>query len=197
MKIIGLTALKGAGKDTMADFLVSNNKFVKISFAQFMKDASKILFDWTDEHFEHDNKEIIDKYWGISPRQFLQNFGTEFLRGLSQLNSTSLCIYNSSILKGNFSFHIKRLNLHINKLYKNKINNIVITDIRFQDEFDFIKQLGGIIVKINRDISSNEYSNHLSETFINDFKEDFIIYNNSSKEEFYKHIQEFLRLNCS
>lgn len=197
MKIIGLTAFKGSGKDTFADFLVSHNKYIKISFAQFMKDASKILFNWTDDHFEHKNKEIIDKYWGISPRQFLQNLGTEFLRSLTQLNSTNLQIYDGSFITGNFTFHIKRINLYINQLYKQKTKYIVITDIRFQDEFDFIKQIGGIIVKINRNVLSNKYSNHLSEKFIDNFKEDYIIDNNSSKEVFYKNIEDFLRLNST
>jgi len=200
MKIIGLTAKKGSGKDTFADYLVENHGYVKLSFAQYIKESAKVLFQWTDEHFEQDKKEIKDEYWNISPREFLQQFGTDFLRCQDILNSEELKIYNDTkiVLSGKkkFTFHIKRLNLHITELYKfNSINNkIVISDIRFEDEYEYVKKLGGTIIKIERsNIKDNIYSQHESETFFDKFKEDYLIENIFSLDSFYNEIEHLLK----
>jgi hypothetical protein len=45
---------------------------------------------------------------------------------------------------------------------------IVFSDIRFQDELDYIKKLNGVIIRINRSNNiQNEFNNHLSEQCIN------------------------------
>lgn len=197
MKIIGLTANKGSGKDTFADYLVNNHGYTKLSFAHYIKESTKVLFQWTDDHFEQDRKEIKDEYWNISPREFLQTFGTDFLRNFHTLNSSDLQIYNGTkiLTEINFSFHIKRLNLHITELYeKKKITKIVISDIRFEDEYDFVKQLGGKIIKIERsNIKKNIYSEHESESFIDILEEDFLIKNNLSIKTFYNEIENLLK----
>lgn len=201
MKIIGLTAKKGSGKDTFADYLVKNHGYVKLSFAQYIKESAKVLFQWTDEHFEQDKKEIKDEYWNISPREFLQQFGTYFLRNfLHILNCEELKIYNDTkiVLSGKkkFTFHIKRLNLHITELYKiNSVNNkIVISDIRFEDEYEYVKKLGGTIIKIERpNIKDNIYSQHESESFFDKLQEDHLIKNISSLEIFYNEIEYLLK----
>lgn len=192
MFIVGLTAKKGSGKDTLADYLVKKKKYIKLSFAQFIKEASKHMFMWDDINFTNENKEKIDTYWGISPRLFLQSFGTQFLRNIPELNSQTLQRFDGVNIHGNFTYHIKRLNLNINQIYKkNKFINIVITDIRFKDEYDFVKALGGIIIKINRsNIKINEYSNHVSETNIDNFKPDLYIQNDSTLQNFYYNIDK-------
>lgn len=201
MKIIGLTAKKGSGKDTFADYLVKNHGYIKLSFAQYIKESAKVLFQWTDDDFEQDKKEIKDEYWNISPREFLQQFGTDFLRNfLHILNSEELKIYNNTKIvlcgKKKFSFHIKRLNLHITELYKiNSVNNkIVISDIRFEDEYEYVKKLGGTIIKIERpSIKNNIYSQHESESFFDKLKEDYLIKNIFSLDIFYNKIEYLLK----
>jgi hypothetical protein len=129
MSIVRLIGNKRVGKDTCADYLVTKG-YIKLSFAYFLKESLKILFDWTDENFNDDNKEKIDPYWEVSPRYMCQNLGT-FLRN---------DIYVSC-------FHIKRLDKIVKTL---KGSNIVFSDIRYQDELDYVKSLGGIIIKITR-----------------------------------------------
>ena len=43
--IIGICGLIGSGKGTVADVLVEQHKFKKISFADKIKDAVSVLFD--------------------------------------------------------------------------------------------------------------------------------------------------------
>ena len=47
--IIGLCGQAGAGKDTVADFLVKNHSFVKVALADVLKRAAKEFFDFSDE----------------------------------------------------------------------------------------------------------------------------------------------------
>ena len=90
--IIGICGLIGSGKDTIADFLVQQHKFVKISFADKLKDAVAEMFDWPRAMLEgvtpqsRDWRERPDSFWtqelgrDITPRYVLQVFGTECMR---------------------------------------------------------------------------------------------------------------------
>ena len=52
--IIGICGLIGSGKGTVADVLVEEHKFEKISFADKLKDAVSVLFDWLCNSFDFD-----------------------------------------------------------------------------------------------------------------------------------------------
>ena len=56
----------------------------------------------------------------------------------------------------------------------------IIPDVRFRDETEMIKKLGGIIIKINRNTENNDNDKHISEC-IDNIKEDYIIDNNGTK----------------
>ena len=47
--IIGICGLIGSGKDTIADYLVTNYNFKKLSFADKLKDSVATMFDWDRE----------------------------------------------------------------------------------------------------------------------------------------------------
>lgn len=190
--IIGLSGKKFSGKDTCADYLARNHKFEKIAFAFFLKESLKILFGWNDDAFDPDKKEKEDTYWGITPREICQLLGTDFLRdSLENKISHKFTLHNGVTYYS--SFHIKRLNILITELIKQK-KNIVFTDIRFEDEFNYVKALGGKVIKIERDgIGINEFSNHISEKNIDTFDNfDFIIENNDTKELLYNELNRII-----
>ena len=167
MSIIGLCGNKGSGKDTIADFLIEKYNFKKIAFADFIKSALKQLFDWNDDTFTQENKEKKDDYWDITPREMCQQLGTEFLRiHCKDIISTKFNLPNGEIYHS--TYHIKRINQEVIKiLSQNPNTKFVFSDIRFQDELDYIKKLNGIIIKINRpDNKQNKFNNHLSEQCI-------------------------------
>lgn len=187
MPIIGLCGLKGSGKDTVADMLVNTCKYTKIAFADFIKNAAKELFDWDDSSFNPENKEKIDPYWNVTPRKILQELGTEFLRiHCKDILSSEFELPSGE--KYNSTFHIKRINREVIKLLNSNKNNIVFSDIRFQDELDYIKKLGGTIIKVVRpSLNNNEFSQHISEKNISSLiNVDYEVVNDHNIPHLYK-----------
>lgn len=187
MPIIGLCGFKGSGKDTVADMLVNTSNYKKIAFADFIRNAAKELFDWDDSSFDANNKEKVDEYWNVTPRKILQELGTEFLRiHCKDILSTEFELPNGE--KHNATFHIKRINKDVIKLLNSNNKNIIFSDIRFQDELDYIKKLGGTIIKVVRpSLSNNEFSQHVSEQNIDKLQNiDYELVNEHNLQHLYK-----------
>ena len=115
MPIIGLCGYKGSGKDTIADMLVNTDNYIKVAFADFIRNALKELFSWNDNTFNQENKEKIDPYWGVTPRKMCQELGTEFLRfHCKNMLSSEFNLPNGQVYHS--TFHIKRINQDIIRL---------------------------------------------------------------------------------
>jgi hypothetical protein len=178
MIIIGLVGKANSGKDTFSNFLVSHYNFKKLSFASSLKDALSVIFGWDRNLLEGETdesrnwRETIDPYWDLTPRRTMQIIGTNIFRN-----------------------HFDR-NIWIKSLL-NKINNlpldskIVISDCRFINEIQSLKEFGATIIRINRDSSSN--FKHESENDIQDIFVDFDIDNNGTIEDFYNYIKTILK----
>jgi hypothetical protein len=143
--IIGLVAYKASGKDVMADFLVQHFGFIKLSVAEPIKKVCRDLFQLNDEHFnDRILKETKIPSWGLSPREIMQKVGTDLFRH-----------------HFDDQFWVKILHQRIQSMLHQGIPNIVISDIRFQNEADVIHQHGGILVYIDR--FSRPHDSHESE----------------------------------
>lgn len=164
--IIGLAGKKGSGKDTLGKYLIEKYGFYRYAFGDPVKEVCRILFDFNNEQLYGELKETIDKRYGFSPRETFQKIGTDFGREYFQH------------LFPNFGN-----NLWIN-IFKRKYSgeNLVITDIRFQNEVDVIHELGGKVFLIENNRVMND--EHISERL--DIKYDYLIKNNGSLQEFYE-----------
>jgi len=182
--IIGICGLKGSGKDTLGNILVEKYGFEKLSFAETLKDIVSIIFSWDRKLLEGNTtksrkfRETIDNWWSkelqkeITPRKMLQFIGTDLFR-----NNFHKDIWVKIIER---------------KLINNNSKNIVITDCRFLNESEIIKKLGGIIIKINRNI--NNIDIHSSEQQITTIKPNYIIENDKDINHLYQQTKKIMDL---
>ena len=169
--IIGLTGKIGSGKTTAADYLKTKG-FIEYSMAQPLKEIGKI-FGFSNEQLygTQEQKLEIHEKWGISAREFLQKIGTDIFRE---------CV--PKVLPNMKMDRTVWVDLFVMKQQKNPHLNYVISDIRFLDEADAILQLGGIIIRVERDnnVSSNSGQEHIhkSETEMYKIPATYVIDNN-------------------
>lgn len=153
MKLIGLSGKAGCGKGTIARFLCDVHGFVQIALADPLRDGLKAMLGITDEQM-HDRalKESPIDWIGRSPRELLQTLGTEW--GREQVATDLwLRVAERRIAK------TKTMppNMHI--------DGIVISDIRFENEADWLRKQGGEIwhIKGRHTTASNTADTHESE----------------------------------
>lgn len=153
--IIGLTGYKQVGKDTVADYLVERHGFIRIAFADKLKEAIANLLNisieqvdrWKNEDkkivvFERDYPSVTvtePMYW----REFLQRFGTEMGRRTFGDDFWIDQLFTS----GQFFIQDHR--------------DIVISDCRFENEALAIQEVSGKVIEITR--PGYESDGHASE----------------------------------
>ena len=140
-KIIGITGLKGSGKDTIGDIICKNFDFQKVAFADKLKDIVSVLFDWDRKMLsgftpeDRAIREQPDEFWSkkfekeFTPRMALQKIGTEVMRNNLDKSIWVYCLERKLI---------------------NEDGNFVITDVRFRNEIEMIRRLGGTIIRVER-----------------------------------------------
>lgn len=105
LTIVSVTGYKGSGKDTLADYLVEKHGFVKLSFADKLKEICKQGKDSILRHMPWVSPEQLEEFNGCLPwdgskegkgRELLQYVGTELGRNYRTdiwLNYWSLSMY--------------------------------------------------------------------------------------------------------
>lgn len=177
VEIIGLLGNQGVGKNYIADILFNKSKVptLILAFADHFKVDCVCKYDMNYNKVFHkkDNE----------TRKKLQRIGTEEGRN----------VYGEDIWIRITENWIKTFNLR-------GIKRFIISDVRFQNEVDWIKSLGGKIIKINApkryktrlyeesesfsEGGITETSNHISEKGINSILNYDYILNNDPDDDF-------------
>jgi len=140
--IVGVCGLIGAGKDTIADYLVNIHQFRRESFANTLKDAVSAVFGWDRELLEgrtrqsREWREQVDPWWAerlnmptLTPRWVLQYWGTEVVRR---------------------GFHDDTWIASLENKLRKTTDDVVISDCRFPNEIAAIKRAGGMVIRVHR-----------------------------------------------
>lgn len=140
--IVGICGLIGSGKGTAAEYLVAHHGFTHESFAAPLKDAVAAVFDWPRDLLEGDTsrsrcwREEIDTWWAerlgiptLTPRWVLQNWGTDVLRE---------------------NFHDDIWIAACERRLQSAPGDVVISDCRFPNEIESLRQLGARIIRVKR-----------------------------------------------
>ena len=160
--LIGICGNAGTGKDSATEFLKTVFPFQveQMAFADPIRTIGA-LFGFTPKQMsDRKLKEEPDEFWQTSPRRFMQLVGTEMFRKQWREDAwTKLA-----------ELRIKRSNKDL----------IFITDVRFPNEADFIRSLGGKVVRITRNGFTKTGENlHDSEKFVNTIPVDMEIINDA------------------
>ena len=169
--LIGIGHRKRSGKDETAKALMKDNPFVKrTAFADLLKAGVNLWHGWDERHSDGELKEVVDPYWGYSPRYAYVNIGTD-------------CIRDRHLQ----SFWVKAA-MRVVNMWRDAGYTVVITDVRFPDEADVIKEAGGVVWKAERPSLPplDMEKDHISETALANYEGwDEVLVNDSTLEDFH------------
>lgn len=143
--LIGLTGKAGSGKSFAAERLIKMRGFERIKFADPLKDMLRAL-GLNEHQIEGGLKEQpCTLLCGMTPRFAMQTLGTEWGR-----NTIGPDFW---------------INIFCHRFLSGSIHrNVVCDDVRFKNEADTIRRLGGYIVHIRTAVESVAHT-HASEIF--------------------------------
>jgi len=130
MLLIGLAGAKRVGKDVVASMLCEKHGFTQYAFASPLKTLCQDLFGLTDQQVHGSLKEVRDRRYHMTPRQILQQVGTDCIRTISPTHW---------------------LDAFEKQLVAESRSKVVVSDVRFQNEVDLIRRLGGRVFLITRE----------------------------------------------
>lgn len=179
----------------------SYSGFIQKSFAKKLKEIVSILTGIPVEDLE--KQEIKDsrlpecwhKFDGnnhyVEPdnvRELLQTLGTDLLR--NQLHPN---VFVNALF---VDYTTKKYSIGIDKYghqtIVDKYPNWLITDVRFPNELQAIKDRGGIVIRVNRNNSLFKSVIHESEIVLDNATFDYVIDNNGAIEELVIKVKEIL-----
>jgi hypothetical protein len=171
MKIVALGHRRAVGKDTAAECLIEKG-WMAISFADHLKRSLSKLYNIPIEYFHRrDLKDQRIPALNASPRDLMISFGTD--------------------TRDRDPDHwIRALHLSLLDMVSDAgVPGIVITDLRFPNELQYLRRLGATTIRIDRrdvevsnDIADCALANEPDESF------DHIIDNCGSKEDLWERI---------
>lgn len=192
-KIIGIAGYAGAGKDTAAAYIYESSLTAEMedrvfvqAFATNLKQACSAMFGIPFEEFSDPAvKNIPDSVWNLTPRQIAQFVGTELVRDNME-----------KLLPGvGKDFWVQSLDLSTKDA-----DLLIIPDVRFQNEADWILENGGIIINLTKQGADGNVgiANHASEQGFSVCAEHagkryFHLTNNGTKEELYEALTPIVR----
>lgn len=171
-RLVLLSGKKRSGKDTAAACLTDQFGFRRFAFADPLKDAAADMLAVPRSHFENEYKDTILPDYGFTPRDFIIRLGTDFAQKV-----------NHNFWVVNMERRLQQLVIH------NPAADIVITDVRFQQELDAFKHIATDILRIERP-GLPPGSTHISETDLDGRLDEMtIIKNDSTISAFYQKIK--------
>jgi len=177
--LIGICGKAGAGKDTIGNYLVEKHGFEKIALADPIKRLVKDIFV-LDDHTVYDRvarEQPLEQWGGRSVRTLLQIIGTELFR-----KNIDESIWVRSLWY---------------RVAANKEKNYVVTDVRFPNELEFLRENAKeefLSIKVIREGYNGKVGivGHESEKY--NLDTDLVIENSDTIEALHKKVEKLISL---
>ncbi|MCZ9884629.1 deoxynucleotide monophosphate kinase family protein [Arthrobacter sp. B2a2-09] len=176
--IVGLIGKKRSGKDTFGAALIEAHGFTRVAFADPLRQAALALDPFVGRPAlpgqlapQKDVRlsDVIEtigweaaKDYVPEVRRILEAFGTDSIRKLDEGFWVRMAVEKIQATDG----------------------PVVVTDVRFPNEADKIRELGGIVVRIVRPSQEPTGPAHQCETSLDEYCEDMTFYNASTLDDF-------------
>ncbi|MBH8610515.1 deoxynucleotide monophosphate kinase [Pseudomonas mohnii] len=165
--LFGLAGIARSGKDTAAQHLVTQHGFHSYAFADPLRDGLMHILNLSPCDFEGEQKEQVLPWLGRSPRYLMQTLGTEWGRDTVHPELWLL---------------LAAQNLDLLARTHDTARGFVVSDLRFENEAEFIRQRGGVVIHIQR-VSVGAVAPHRSEDGIWGAKGDWFLPNDGTIED--------------
>lgn len=164
MNLIGVTGLAGAGKDTVGQYLVQEYNFKRMAFADKLKEFC--------EQIDPDCKRMVNK------------FGWDNAKRLPRYRELQQSV-------GHGAREVFGENFWISQVMNNLHENTVITDVRYKNEFDAVRDAGGYVIRVFRP-ELQPVNNHITEVGHLSLPVDYTIINDDDIYGLYNKIDQMM-----
>lgn len=182
-KIIGISGKIGSGKDTFAELLAEQlvGKVERHALADKLRLITEILSGIRMSITHEANKPFCNEI-----RNYTQGQKNIVIKQFNKTIGETLQLVGTELFRNNYDTDIW-VKSFFNEEVDKKLNNgkiIIIPDVRFINEADYIIQEGGYLIRLEGDpmgVRENSLRdlNHISETELDNYtKFDKVIYNN-------------------
>lgn len=167
MPVVGISGKSQNGKDTIADYLVRYYGFKKVAFADPLKDALAAMLGINRALLDsQEGKASVDPITGQTYRVLLQALGTMMRQEFGKHVEMITGVYPQ----------MARDEMFWVQLFADKYKDIgderlVTTDIRYPNEADAVRKIGGFIIRHDRRdwVPDPEINAHSSEYALDDY----------------------------
>ena len=168
-RVVAFCGKARSGKDTAASAVTREHGHVRYALADPIKRGIETMFNLHPSIWDDDHKEQVIPWLGKSPRQLAQTLGTEWGRDTVATDVWLRCADQF---------------LHSHRA-------IVIPDVRFRNEVEWVRSKGGVLLKIVRP-EVKMVADHPSEDGIPEWLVDAVIINDSDPYELKERIIQTL-----
>ncbi len=178
--VIGLTGYARAGKDTVGEILCSDYGFTRLAFADVLKDTALGADPYVRTRIgSHQRLSSLIEHIGWERakenddvRRFLQNLGLSVRDNIG--SDTWLTPVISAVRSGSAPGY-------------------VITDVRFPNEAQAVRDAGGFLVRVTRPGTAPALG-HISDTALSDTEPDATLHNGSTREDLDEAVFQLLQV---
>jgi hypothetical protein len=214
VRLIGISGKIGSGKDTFAELIkiiVSTPYLTDATIEHYLKmpNPNVIKTEWTVKKFAGKLKEVASLLTGIPVYKFEDQEFKKSLLGEEWATPTTSSPLNAVEPFKDITFlemmsvreflqklgtEAMRNGLHTNTWVNatfatyNNTSRWLITDVRFPNEAEAVKQKGGLLVRINR---NSDTGDHPSETSLDNYDFEITIDNTGTLQELITKTKEF------
>lgn len=153
-----------------------------------LKAVASILTGIPQEKFEDQEfkKTNLESHWGMTVRDLLQKLGTDAMRNGLHPNS-----WVNALMADYVPTKVQWAQGPIGGYEDGPMPGWIITDTRFQNEAKAIKDMGGIVIKVERP-GVGPINDHSSEIALKDYDFDYTINNDGSLEDLLTQVKKFI-----